>query len=266
MREFEAGAGAPAAPVPPVATASVPAKAEAATSFRSASCFTIRPCGSADELGDVRGQLRKREHQRGFINSILDMRDRQLYPRDLLVAWVPARRGGQRPAGVVRRSLKFDKAAGRSSLHVDFVWVAPEFRGQQIGRALLVESLLFGKPKDVRLEVAGSVSNLVAIRLYESLGFRWTDAFCAEMLLSAEQARAAAEAYEREAPSRPAGRPGGPPSSAASAATTAVAAAWATSDIASIADVVSPFPSRSPSRATLVEDTGEQPGQGGGDR
>ena len=77
---------------------------------------------------------------------------------------------------------------------------------------------------------------------------------------------AAAEAYEREAPSRPAGRPGGPPSSAASAATTAVAAAWATSDIASIADVVSPFPSRSPSRATLVEDTGEQPGQGGGDR
>ena len=131
-------------------------------------------------------------------------------------------------------------------------------------RALLVESLQFGKPKDVRLEVAGSVSNIVAIQLYESLGFRWTDASCAEMLLSAEQARAAAEAYEREALSRPAGR--GPPSSAASAATTAVAAAWATSDIASIADVVSPFPSRSPSRATLVEDAGEQPGQGGGDR
>ena len=260
MREFAAGAGAPAAVV------------EAATSVRSASsrgsssCFTIRPCGSADELGDVRGQLRKREHQRGFINSILDVRDRQLYPRDLLVAWVPARRGGQRPAGVVRRSLKFDKAAGRSSLHVDFVWVAPEFRGQQIGRALLVESLQFGKPKDVRLEVAGSVSNIVAIRLYESLGFRWTDASHAEMRCAAEHARAAAEAYEREAPSRPAGRPGGPPSSAASAATTAVAAAWATSDIASIADVVSPFPSRSPSRATLVEDAGEQPGQGGGDR
>merc|ERR1712087_733016 len=90
---------------------------------------------------------------------------------------------GRRVVGMLRRSMRFDKEAGRASLYIDFIWVVPEMRGRQIGRQLLLEGLLVGKQKDVRLMVAGSGANKAAVGLYQSLGFHWTDSTESEMLL-----------------------------------------------------------------------------------
>jgi GNAT superfamily N-acetyltransferase len=182
-----------------------------------AGCVAVLPCESLEELSEIRGRLRKMDHSPAFLASVFDQRCKQLYPRDLLVAWVTSRRGKSRAVGIIRRTLKFDRQLNCASLYVEFVWVFPECRGQQLGRMLLHAGLVVGKPKDVRLVVAGSVDNLVAIRLYESAGFAWTDSSCCEMLLTAEQAQAAVESYTP--PSRTVT---GPPSSNASAASEAV--------------------------------------------
>ena len=110
------------------------------------------------------------------------------------VATVPTKRGGRRPAGILRRSFKFDKEANRSIIYVDFVWVFPEFRGCGLGRQLMGAGLVVGKPKDVRLQVAGSDENRAAVGLYTSLGFAWAkDApERTEMVCSAELAADAA--------------------------------------------------------------------------
>ena len=65
-------------------------------------------------------------------------RDKQLFPRDLLVAYVPTRRGGLRAAGILKRSLKFDARRG-SHICIDFVWVLSDFRRQGVGRRLLMD-------------------------------------------------------------------------------------------------------------------------------
>jgi GNAT superfamily N-acetyltransferase len=156
---------------------------------------TVLPCESVEVLSEIRGRLLKMDHSRGFLASLFDQRDKQLYPRDLLVAWATSKRGKLRAVGIIRRSLKFEKHLNCTSLYIEFVWVFPEYRGQHLGRILLHAGLLIGKAKDVRLVVAGSVDNLVAIRLYESVGFTWTDSTCSEMLLTAEQAQDAVASY-----------------------------------------------------------------------
>ena len=151
-------------------------------------------CGDVSGLGEVRAALRKLEHARFFIAGVLDERDKQLYPRDLLVARLPGKKqrkeGGGRPVGIMRRSLKYDKERG-SHLVIDFVWVDKEFRRMGIGRKLLVAGLVDGRDKAVRLLVAGSEENYQAVGLYESLGFRWTCALKTDMQLDREQVAAA---------------------------------------------------------------------------
>jgi len=178
---------------------------------------TVLPCVSAAALGEIRGRLRKMDNSSHFLFFIFDQRDKQLYPHDLLVATVQTKSGKQRAVGFIRRSLKFEKKHNCSSLYIEFVWVYPECRGQQLGRTLLHAGLQAGKPKDVRLVVAGSVDNLVAIRLYESVGFRWTDSTCSEMLLTAEAAQSAVASYVQ-----PVCTLGGAPSSNDSAASDAI--------------------------------------------
>ena len=71
------------------------------------------------------------------------------------------------------------------------MWVAKDARGLQIGRRLLTAGLRLGKPKDVRLLVAGSEENPAAVGLYESVGFHWTSELRSEMVL--EKSRLPAE-------------------------------------------------------------------------
>lgn len=174
----------------------------------------VEPAQSLDELGEVRGRLKKLKHSPGFLASVFDERDKQLCPRDLLVAWVPSRGkrakraaaegnvspdvaakrvAGRRILGLLRRSLKFDKEQGKASLYIDFIWVMPEMRGRQVGRQLLLHGLQLGKQKDVRLLVAGSDANKAAVGLYSSVGFRWVDSTQSEMLLEAHHVTAAIE-------------------------------------------------------------------------
>jgi len=146
----------------------------------------IEPCANGAELCEIIGELRKRKHEKEFITKILEKRDKQLFPRDLFVAYVPTKRGGLRAAGLLKRSLKFDARRG-SHLCIDFVWVLSDFRRLGIGRRLLMEGLVAGRPKAVRLLVAGSDNNYRAVGLYESLGFRWVDRNMNDMMLEAEQ-------------------------------------------------------------------------------
>ena len=88
--------------------------------------FEIGPSASIEELGDVLGALRKLKHDRNFIAKIFESRDKQLFPRDLLVATVPTRKGGRRPVGVIRRTLRFNQKKRTTDLSIDFVWVMPE--------------------------------------------------------------------------------------------------------------------------------------------
>mmetsp|Transcript_14206 Transcript_14206/g.23638 ORF Transcript_14206/g.23638 Transcript_14206/m.23638 type:complete len:333 (+) Transcript_14206:47-1045(+) len=163
----------------------------------------IEPCSSLDELGDLRGQIKKlrneRNFDRDFLRAIFEKRDKQLHPRDLLAAFLPTRRSartcaakapgstGRRAVGILRRSLRVDKAHSCSLLHIDFVFVTTQARGMHIGRKLLNAGIRLGKQKDVRLSVAGSEENLAAVKLYESVGFRWTSELKTEMLLEKSQ-------------------------------------------------------------------------------
>ena len=162
--------------------------------------LVIDTAKSVEPLSEIIGRLRKLKHSRQFLAGIFSSRDKQLYPRDLLVAYVPTKGkkgSGQRAVGILRRSLKYDKEKNRSSVYVDFVWVMPECRGQQVGKRLLLAGVVVGKQKDVRLMVAGSEANRAACRLYESVGFRWDEAAPpkTEMVLDgAAAAKAAAEA------------------------------------------------------------------------
>ena len=158
----------------------------------------IEPCDDTEPLADLRGALKKLKHDSNFLRKIFDNRDRQLFPRDLLVASVPSRKKGRRrPIGLLRRSFTFDKEKSCRALTIDFVWVLPEFRSCGIGRQLMSAGLLVGKPKDVHLQVAGSDDNRAAVALYSSLGFRWDEAAPkhTEMLLEADRVEAAAAAF-----------------------------------------------------------------------
>lgn len=204
----------------------------------------IEACTSLNELADVRGQLRKlrneRSFDRAFLDALFDKRDKQLVPRDLLAAYLPTRRSGRTPeagdvfrrraVGILRRSLKFDRARHCSSLYIDFVWVTKEARGLQIGRRLLAAGIRLGKQKDVRLLVAGSDDNLAAVRLYESVGFRWTSPLKTEMLLE-KSALSPADCTISTAAARDSAADGGTP--VATAETTPAAPAPAPSPAAS---------------------------------
>ena len=158
--------------------------------------FEIGPSASIEELGDVLGALRKLKHDRNFIAKIFESRDKQLFPRDLLVATVPTRKGGRRPVGVIRRTLRFNQKKRTTDLSIDFVWVMPDYRSCGMGRQLMGAALVSGKPKDVYLQIAGSEANKAALGLYTSLGFVWeqheeTAKEKTEMILVAELAEAA---------------------------------------------------------------------------
>lgn len=156
----------------------------------SADGLVIEPAKCAEPLSEIIGRLRKLKHSKRFLDAIFSARDKQLYPRDLLVAYVPSRSkkgSGLRAVGLLRRSFKFDKDKCRTAIYVDFLWVMPECRGQHVGKRLLLAGISVGKEKDVRLVVAGSDSNKAACSLYESVGFRWdvTAPPKTEMLLEA---------------------------------------------------------------------------------
>ena len=101
----------------------------------------IEPCANGAELCEIIGELRKRKHEKEFITKILEKRDKQLFPRDLFVAYVPTKRGGLRAAGLLKRSLKFDARRG-SHLCIDFVWVLSDFRRLGIGNSVSVNRKL----------------------------------------------------------------------------------------------------------------------------
>ena len=125
------------------------------------------------------------EHKKEFLASIFDVRCKSMFPRDLVVAYVPTKKS-RRAVGFVRRTQKFDKTQNRATIYIDFLWVLPEYRGTGIGRTLLLAGLACGRAKDVRLLVAGSDENKVAVKLYESVGLRWEDETKTEMVLPAE--------------------------------------------------------------------------------
>lgn len=150
----------------------------------------IEASPTIEPLGEIIGMLRKREHPKEFLAKIFEQRDKQLFPKDLLVASFPTRKGGRRAAGMLKRSLKFDAKRG-CHVCIDFVWVAPDFRRRGLGRGLLMAGLRAGsKDKPVRLLVAGSENNYRAVGLYESLGFRWVSSLMTDMVLAAEQVTA----------------------------------------------------------------------------
>jgi GNAT superfamily N-acetyltransferase len=124
--------------------------------------LVIEACANGAELCEIIGELRKRKHEKEFITKIFEKRDKQLFPRDLLVACMPTKRGGLRAAGLLKRSLKFDARRG-SHICIDFVWVLSDFRRLGIGRRLLMDGLSTGRPKAVRLLVAGSENNFRAV-------------------------------------------------------------------------------------------------------
>ena len=173
----------------------------------------IAPTEDLSGLAEMRGRLRGMKHSKGFLAGVFDGRDKQLFPRDLLTLRIPTRRAksgaqqtgagpqpdappseGSRAVGFLRRSLKFDKSQMRAALYIDFVWVLPELRGHGLGRRLLEAGLVLGKQKDVRLLVAGSDENRVAVQLYRSLGFEWTSALRTEMLLEKHRVQPGANA------------------------------------------------------------------------
>lgn len=150
---------------------------------------------SMAELGELRAECVARGQSRAFLRDTFEVRCRKLFPRDLIVAKVPTRKGGLRTVGALRRSLRWCKEEGRCIVFVDFVFVLRGHRGQGIGRRLLESAMLHGKkPKPVGLVVAGSEANVSAVALYESLGFRWTDGSRAEMLATEEAVRRLAAA------------------------------------------------------------------------
>ena len=173
----------------------------------------IAPTEDLSGLAEMRGRLRGMKHSKGFLAGVFDERDKQLFPRDLLTLRIPTRRAksgaqqtgagpqpdappseGSRAVGFLRRSLKFDKSQMRAALYIDFVWVLPELRGHGLGRRLLEAGLVLGKQKDVRLLVAGSDENRVAVQLCRSLGFEWTSALRTEMLLEKHRVQPVANA------------------------------------------------------------------------
>lgn len=148
--------------------------------------LVIEAVTSTASLGALLGVLRQRDYSKKFLATIFDDRDKSIYPHDLLVAMMPKKRGGQRSVGILRRSLKRDKERGCCVI-IDFVWILPEFRGLSLGRRLLMSGLHMGRSiKPVKLSVAGFEENVRAVRLYESIGFVWTDHTKTEMVLELE--------------------------------------------------------------------------------
>jgi len=136
----------------------------------------IAPCANLDSMSEILGALRKLKHDKNFISKVFESRDKQLFPRDLLVATVPTKKkGGRRPIGVIRRSMLFDKKKRSTDLSIDFVWVLPDYRSCGMGRQLMAAGLISGKPKTVHLQIAGSEANTAALGLYTSLGFVWEE-------------------------------------------------------------------------------------------
>jgi ribosomal protein S18 acetylase RimI-like enzyme len=145
---------------------------------RARARIDVRFDASASELGELRAECLERGQSRDFLRATFDARDAQLRPNDLLRATTPTRKGGgARTVGALRRSLRWDKAAGRRIVVIDFVYVLRSHRGLGVGRALLEAAMLHGKvAKPCALLVAGSESNVAAVGLYESLGFAWVEA------------------------------------------------------------------------------------------
>jgi hypothetical protein len=101
--------------------------------------FEIGPSASIEELGDVLGALRKLKHDRNFIAKIFESRDKQLFPRDLLVATVPTRKGGRRPVGErgsarASRDSRFGRGEVAAELLVEFRVTPPAEFFQRVGR------------------------------------------------------------------------------------------------------------------------------------
>ena len=192
-------------------------QAASKTAAAASSSLTIEPCESLEPLADIRGALKKLKHDKNFLHKIFERRDREIFPRDLLVAYLPAKKAGKlRAVGLLRRSLVFDKEKNSKALSIDFVWVMPEVRACGCGRQLMAAGLTCGKPKDVHLQVAGSEDNKAAVGLYSSLGFVWDENAPkkTEMILEADKVVEAAEkakARRKEPQAQPVATPTPPP-------------------------------------------------------
>ena len=64
----------------------------------------IEPVADLEPLHEVRGILRKKFDKK-FIDELFDKRDKQLFPRDLLAAYLPTRRS--------RRPIPWNKKIGK---------------------------------------------------------------------------------------------------------------------------------------------------------
>ena len=65
--------------------------------------LTIEPCADLTPLADVRGALKKLKHEKSFLCKVFEARDKQLFPKDILVAYIPSKKGKPRAIGVLRR-------------------------------------------------------------------------------------------------------------------------------------------------------------------
>jgi len=153
--------------------------------------FPMAHVPHAGLLGEIRRECLERGQDKAFLDAIFKDRCKQLYPRDLLCVQVPTKKGGLRPVGMLRRTLRFNKQLGCNQVVIDFLYVLKSHRGMGLGRRLLEAGMLSGKkPKPCKLLVAGSEENVVAVKLYESLGFSW----CSELRTDMSAPAAAVEA------------------------------------------------------------------------
>lgn len=142
-------------------------------------------------LGEVRGECVKRGQAKEFLDACLKDRCKQLYPRDLPCVEVPTKRGGYRPVGMLRRTLRFHKELRCSQVVIDFIYVLKSHRGMGLGRKLLERGMVAGKKaKPCTLLVAGSEDNVTAVKLYESMGFTWSSSLFVDMFAPASAAQA----------------------------------------------------------------------------
>jgi GNAT superfamily N-acetyltransferase len=136
----------------------------------------VVPAISPEQLAEVRGTMRKAGYPDKFINENFGSRDRAMYPHDVLVVYVPStsRKSstGRRVVGALRRSL-MPGDDGKDFVWINYIWVIPEFRRQQLGKLLILRALWYGETaRDVRLwPTDDNEDGSWLTSLYSKLGF-----------------------------------------------------------------------------------------------
>ena len=139
------------------------------TALRKIGDYTIRHCGPSDlpSVVEINIASLPEHYSDYFFESIL-----KELPESFIVAET-----NQKVVGYIMCKIEFGFSNFRKlgfvkKGHVVSVAVLPEHRGKGIGRSLLLEAingLAFRKSDEIYLEVR--VSNDLAVRMYQSLGF-----------------------------------------------------------------------------------------------